>query len=822
MADLRFAWRSLRKHPGFAVVALLTLAIGIGSATAIFSVLNAVVLRPLPYADPDRLVIIRDSFMPKLPEFSVSPGRFLEWQTRTRTFDGIACAQNTTVNLTGSGDPERLRSALVSANFFSVLGATAVTGATFAAGDDADAGKADRAVLSEAFWRGRLGAAPDIVGRKILLDDKPMTVIGVVPATITIPSNGIQVWLLKQFTPDERRRYGSHYMSVLARMKHGVTVEQAREDLARASREIEPIDEGNTGWTTLLFPMLDYAVRGVRAGLWVLSGAVALVLLIACANMANLLLARGVGRSRELGVRAALGATRGRLAVQMFIENGLLGLIGSVGGLALAWGILRLVVSSQPAGLPRLATIHLDGPTLVCALLLAAATPIIFGLMPTLHVSRANLSAVTTQGARTGASSLGARTRAALIIIEVALAVMLVAGSTLLMRSFAAIVQVSPGFVAEHALVVPLSLPSSRYQSDERRIAFWSALLERVTAIPGVERAAAMHTVPFVGDHVGTLTIPGKTAEDQTQRPSTNFYAVTPGLFAAMGVPLLRGRDVQPTDTATSPLVSVISKTIADRYFPNEDPLGKQMKVSQGPRDELTEIIGVVGDIKQYALDMETTLQVYQPVTQHAYFSTMNLIVRSPSDPERLTSTLRDVVRQLDPSLPVASARSLDAIVTASVGARRFTTTLLAGFAIVALLLSAIGVYGLVAFSVGQRTQEIGIRVALGSSPGQVMRLVFLQGLGLTAAGAALGLIAGLFAARLLDSLLFNVSQRDPLAFVVAPLVLLAAAAIACYVPARRAVKVDPVSALRSSVGRADQWNRRNSESSAVEVCKSY
>jgi putative ABC transport system permease protein len=269
-----------------------------------------------------------------------------------------------------------------------------------------------------------------------------------------------------------------------------------------------------------------------------------------------------------------------------------------------------------------------------------------------------------------------------------------------------------------------------------------------------------MHTVPFVGDHVGTLTIPGKTAEDQTERPSTNFYAGTPGLFAAMGVPLLRGRDVQPTDTATSPLVSVISKTIADRYFPNEDPLGKRMKVSQGPRDELTEIIGVVGDIKQYALDMETTLQVYQPVTQHAYFSTMNLIVRSASDPERLTLALRDVVRQLDPTLPVASARSLDSIVTASVGARRFTTTLLTGFAIVALLLSAIGVYGLVAFSVGQRTQEIGIRVALGSSPGQVMRLVFLQGLGLTAAGAALGLIAGLFAARLLDSLLFNVTAR--------------------------------------------------------------
>ena len=798
MADLRFAWRSLRKHPGFAVVALLTLAIGIGSATAIFSVLNAVVLRPLPFAEPDRLVIIRDSFMPKLPEFSVSPGRFLGWQTRTRAFDGIACAQNTTVNLTGSGDPERLRSALVSANFFSVLGATAVTGATFAVGDDADAGKADRAVLSEAFWRGRLGAAPDIVGRKILLDDKPMTVIGVVPATITIPSNGIQVWLLKQFTPDERRRYGSHYMSVVARMRHGVTVEQAREDLARVSREIEPIDEGNKGWTTLLFPMLDYYVRGVRAGLWVLSGAVALVLLIACANVANLLLARGVGRSRELAVRAALGATRGRLAAQMFIENGVLGLIGSVGGLALAWGILRLVVSSQPAGLPRLATIHLDGPTLVCALLLAAATPIIFGLMPTLHVSRANLAAITQQGGRTGASSLGARTRAALIIVEVALAVMLAAASMLLMRSFSAIVHVSPGFEGDHALIVPISLPDSRYGDDEKRLAFFRRLLDRVATVPGVDHAATMQPVPFVSDYVSTLTIPGKTPEEQTLRPSANFYAVSPGIFQAMGIPLLRGREIQPTDGPDSPMVSVISKTLADRYFPNEDPIGQRLQISQGPRNELSEIVGVVGDVKQYALDMDTTLQVYQAARQHAYFGTMTLVVRSSADPERLTSSLRGAVRELDPTLPVASARTLESLVAASVGARRFTTTLLTGFAIVALFLSAIGVYGLVAFSVGQRMQEIGIRVALGSSPGQVMRMVFRQGLGLTAAGAAIGIVVGLFAARLLDSLLFNTSQRDPLAFGIAPLVLLAAAAIACYVPARRAVKVDPVTALRT------------------------
>ncbi len=798
MGDLQFAWRVLRKHPGFATVALLTLTIGIGSATAIFSVLNAVVLRPLPYGESDRLVMIRDSFPPTLPEFSVAPARYLAWGERTRVFAGVAASQNSNVNLTGSGEPQRLRVALASPTFFDVLGVRPLVGQTFAAADETDTSRGDGVVLSEGLWRGQFGAAADIVGRTILLDDKPTAVIGVMPAAFTFPSASTQAWTLWRISPDERRRYGSHYLTCVARLKPGVTVEQARADLARAAREIESIDISNHGWNTILAPMLDYSVRDVRVGLWVLLGAVSLVLLIACANIANLLLARGVGRTRELGVRAALGATRGRLAWQMFVENALLGGLGSVGGVALAWGVLKLVVTNAPAGLPRLASIHLDGPTLVCALLLAVATPIIFGLAPTLHISGANLASLSSRGGRAGGSSLGARTRGALIIGEVALAVMLVAGSTLLMRSFAALMHVSPGFDPEHSLVLSLSLPSSRYADDARRSAFWTTLVERIAAVPGVEHAGVMQTVPFVSDFVSQLTVPGRTPEDPTKRPSTNFYAVSPGLLASMGIPLLRGREPGPADTAAGPLVSVISKTLADRYFPTEDPIGKQMKVSQGPRDDLTEIVGVAGDIKQYGLDTDTTLQVYQPVAQHPYFSGMNVIVRTAADPERMTAALRTVVHELDPALPAASARTLTSIVAASVGTRRFTTTLLAGFAAVALLLSAIGVYGLVAFSVGQRTQEIGIRVALGSSPASVMRLVFAQGLALTIAGALIGIAGGLSAAQLLQSLLFDVSARDPLAFVLAPLVLVTAAMFACYFPARRAMKVDPVTALRS------------------------
>ncbi len=457
MGDVRFAWRTLRKHPGFALVAVLTLSIGIGGATAIFSVLNAVVLRPLPYADSDRLVVIRDAWIPKLPDFSVSPGRFLEWQTRTRAFAGVAISQAVNVNLTGLGDPERLRGAMVSTNFFEVLGVPPAFGRVFGAADEADT--ADRAVLSDALWRGRFGASRDIVGQTILLDDRPTTVVGVMPPDFAFPNRTMQMWLIKRLTPDERKRYGSHYLFCFARMKPGTSVSEARDDLARASREIETIDSGNKGWTTRLVPMLDYYVSDVRTGLWVLSGAVGLVLLIACANIANLLLARGAGRVRELGVRATLGATRGRLAAQLFVENALLGVLGSAGGIALAWGLLRLVVSSQPAGLFRLETIALDGPTLACALVLAAATPIVFGLFPILQISRADLASMTARGGRSGASTLGARMRGALIIAEVALAVVLVAGSVLLLRSFERLIDVSPGFEAAHALVVPLQLP---------------------------------------------------------------------------------------------------------------------------------------------------------------------------------------------------------------------------------------------------------------------------------------------------------------------------------------------------------------------------
>ncbi len=796
MADLRIALRVLRTNPSYAAVAILTLAIGAGAATAIFSVLNAVVLRPLPYVDSDRLVLIRDAAPPRFPEFSVAPGRFLEWQKRNRSFETMAAFQAVTTNLTGTGDPVRMRGYLVSATAFPMLGIAPLLGRSFTADEDRP-GSDGEVILSETTWRARFAADPNILGRKILLDDHPVAIIGVMPSSFAFPSVLSEFWRPIAFTADEQTRYGSHYISAIARLKPGITVEAAGADLARAAREIESLP-GNKGWTTLVFSYLGYTVRSVKAGLFVLAGAVGVVLLIACANVANLLLARGLGRQRELAVRAALGASRGRLVRQMLSENLVLGLMGSAAGLAIAAAMLRIVTTSTSVTLPRLLTIGLDVPTLVFALSLAVLTPVVFGLLPALQVSKTELQNTLALGGRGGAHAMRARTRAALIIAEVALAVVLVASSTLLLRSFARLTAVPTGFDVEHELVVPLSLPATRYPDDAHRDQFWTVLVERMSQVPGVEAVALTQSVPFIGDYVSGFEVSGVTPTDDSQIPSTNFYAVTAGYFKAMGIPLLRGRGIAPSDSPTSQAVVVVSKTLADRYFGNATPIGKHITVHQGPGTGEAEIVGVVGDVKQYGLDATTTLQVYEPARQHAYFSSLTMVVRSSADAEALTSSVRGALREIDPNLPITTARTLNSYVEASTGSQRFTTTLLGGFAGVALLLAAIGVYGLVAFAVAQRTQEIGIRMALGARGSSVLALVLWQGLGLTAAGVACGAVATLWAARVLQAQLFEASTRDALVAIgLAPVALLAAAALACYVPARRALRVQPVTALR-------------------------
>jgi putative ABC transport system permease protein len=798
MTDVRIAVRMLRKQPSYTAIAVLTLAVAISGATAIFSILNAVVFRPLPYPHSDRLVIIRDAAPPRFPEFSVSPGRFLEWQTRTRSFDAIGASRSDVANLTGRGDPQRLPASLVSASFFDVAGVTPEKGRTFS--QDEDRPNAARvAVITDALWKSLFAGRADVLGQTLILDDHPTTIVGVMPPTFTLPNSNARLWLPLALTDRQRAMYGSHFLAVFGRMKPGVSVEEARGDLARAAREIEFLNvdgTANTGWTTVMFPLQEFAVRNVRSGIIVLAGAVALVLLIACANVANLLLARGIGRQREIGVRAALGATRGRLVRQMLIENSIVGVLAAGLGLAGAFAIIRWVVSSPTANLPRASSIGLDATTLGIAMMLAALTPLVFGLLPALQASRANLTALL--GDRAGTTALRARTRASLIIAEVAVAVTLVEGSGLLIQSFQKLTGVSPGFDPD-AVIVGISLPATRYSDDARRAAFWSALADRAGTLPGIETAGLTQAFPLVSDHVGTLDISGRTPIDPTQRPSTNFYAVSPNYFKAMRIPLLRGRAFTAADVKGTERVAIISKNLADRWFGNEDPLGKRVHVSQGPAYEGSTVVGVVGDIKQYGLDSQTTLQVYEPLQQHPYFSSAQLVVRTSRGPAEATTALRQLLKELDPSLPIADARRVSVLLDASVGPRRLTTVLLASFAGVGLLLASIGVFGLVSFSVGQRTQEIGIRVALGAAPQRVWALVFRQGLGLTLVGIALGMLAGVWVTRLLQAELFEVSPHDPVALLAGPAALLVAAAIACYWPARRALRVDPVTALRQT-----------------------
>jgi putative ABC transport system permease protein len=481
----------------------------------------------------------------------------------------------------------------------------------------------------------------------------------------------------------------------------------------------------------------------------------------------------------------------------MLAENRVVALLASVLGVGGAIAIVRWVVSSPTANLPRASGISVDWTTLAFALTLAALTPIVFGLLPALQASRADLTALL--GDRTGSSAPRARTRAALIVAEVALAVTLVEGSALLIRSFDRLVHVSPGFDPDNAIIVTVAVPPARYAEDARRAAFWATLEERASALPGVEAAGLAQAFPLVSDHVGSFEIPGKTPADTMDLPNTNFYAVTPGYFRAMGIPLLRGRTIQASDVTSGERVCVISQTLANRWFAGEDPIGRRLRVTQGPGRVFGRIVGIVGDIKQYGLDTPTTLQVYEPVQQHPYFGVMTLVMRTPHDPPEATAAVRRLLKELDPNLPIADARRVSTILDRSVGPRRLTAILLGWFGVVALLLSAIGVFGLVSFTVAQRTQEIGIRVALGAAPLRVLALVFRQGIVLTAAGVAAGVAVSAWATRLLQAELFEVSPHDPLALAIAPVALLFASALACYWPARRALRVDPVTALRQA-----------------------
>ncbi len=791
--DMRYGARMLLKNPGFAVVAIIALALGIGANAAIFSVVNTVLLRSLPYDDPDRLMVLRETKLPQFPEFSVSPGNFLDWQKQNTVFEKLAAINGSAYNLTSDAEPERLRGARVSAGLFEMLGATPALGRTFL--DEEDQPGQNVAILSSALWKRRFNSDANIIGQSIALSATSYTVIGVMPPTFQFPDRDTELWTPVGFAAAQAQQHGAHYLSVIGRLKPGVTRDQASTEMsAIAGRLAEQYSDSNAGWDVNVVPMQQYDVRDIKPALLILLGAVALVLLIACANVANLLLARATARQKEIAIRTALGASRWRVVRQLLTESVLLAIAGGAVGLLLAlWGT-DLLLALAPLDLPRVKDVALDSRVIAFTLSVTLLTGIIFGLVPALQASRPNLNETLKEGGR-GTTGGHHRVRGSLVITEVALALVLLVGAGLLIRSFYRIQQVNPGFNIRNAMAVTVSLPGKKYPQPDQLVAFYTQLIERVSGLPGVVSAGATQSLPIQGDYLLGFNIQGRPPDPPGEDKSTNYYAVTPDYFKAMGIPLVRGRVFTDQDRKDTPRVAIINEEMAKKYFPDEDPIGKGINVTNGP-ETFREIVGIVRDVKQYGPAQPTTLQTYEPFLQNP-FSGMTLVVRTEGNPTALTSAIRSQVLAIDKDQPIARTRPLEQVVSESVAKQRFAMLLLGTFGAVALVLAAVGLYGVMSYAVTQRTHELGIRMALGARTGDVLRLVVGQGMTLALVGVGIGLGGAFVLTRLMANLLFATGATDPLTFAGISVLLAGVALGACLVPARRAVKVDPMVALR-------------------------
>jgi putative ABC transport system permease protein len=794
--DLQYGARMLVKKPGFTLVATIALALGIGANTAIFSVVNAVLLRPLPFAEPDRLVRIWESNPGRgWPEFSASEPNYYDWARQNEVFEQVAALQGATFNLTGTGEPERIIGVFATANIFQTLGVAPVYGRSFL--DEEDRPGAPRVViLSHAIWQRQFGADTALVGKTINLNGESSTVVGVLPAEFRFTS-GTELWVPLARKLAESNR-SNHILSVFARLKPGVTLEQAEANMATIAGRLEQqYPASNAGWGVRLRSFYDWAVpEQTRRSILVLLGAVGFVLLIACSNVANLLLARATTRQREMAIRLALGASRARVMRQLLTESLLLAALGGFVGVLLAlWGT-DVLASSTSINISRLEEARLDARVLGFTLLTSLATGLIFGLAPAWHASKPNLNETLKEGGRSGRGGAARhRLHGALVIGETALALVLLVSAGLMIRSFAHLQNVPLGFAPENVMTMQINLPVSKYGENQGRVDFFNQLLERVRTVPGVVDAAAITQVPFSGGNWAMeVKLEGGDAATDGAALSADARAITPAYFKTMGIPLISGRDFTEQDQGNSPLTLIVSESFASRYWPNEDPIGKRFRAGTG--NPLGTVIGVVGNVRNLSLDNEGRPAFYF-ANGHIGMPGLTVAVRAAAHPETLTAALRAQVSSLDRDLPVYNIRTMERIVSDAAGQPRFQTALLALFGVVALILAAVGLYGVMAYSVTERTHEIGVRMALGAQTSDVLKLIIKQGMTLTFVGVAMGLIAAFVLTRLLKSLLYGVSATDPLVFAIISLVLLSVALVACAIPARRAMKVDPGVALR-------------------------
>ena len=820
VADIRYAVRMLAATPRVTVVALLSLALGIGATTAMFTVINAVMLKPLPYVDPDRLVMVWET-APDSERRWAAPANFVDWRRDARSFEGLAAYDVVSVNLTatsadvGAGSsqnggpgfsrPERLRAISCSGNLFAVLGVRAAVGRTFTMADEApDAPPV--ALLTHAIWQRMFAAAPHALGRTLTLDGRQFTIVGVLPADFALDpeaelyiSGDRGVPRSYPFPGDITQVRDSHLIFVVGRVAAHATVEQARAEMSTIMRRLErAYPDTNTKLGARVIPLKEDMVASARPALLMLLGAVGFLLLIACANVANLLLGRAIVRQREIAIRVSLGATRARLARQLLTETAVLALAGGAAGVLLArWGVTALMALA-PEDLPRLTEVRPDATTVAFAFVVALATAFIFGLVPALQASRVEAAgAMKDEGTRTAGSRSHRRLHQALVVSELALAQVLLAGAALLIASFVRVQHVDLGFRTDNVVAVEITMPAGKYDNPDRKAAFNRGVLERFKAIPGVSTAAMGLTLPLRGAVNRGFWITGRPAPAPGVSQDVDFQIVSAEYFRTLGVPLLAGRGFSEHDHAKAPLVAIVSRAMARKYWPGEDPIGKQVQVG-GPKAPPREIVGIVGDVRQRDPEQASDPLLYVPYLQDTEpWNWAMFALRTDRDPATLAPAIREAVLAVDPEQPVARIRTLDEIAGTLGAERRFNTLLLALFSGVALVLAAIGTYGVMAYSVTRRTREIGVRIALGARPADVLRMVLGQGGRLVAVAIVIGLAGAIAGGRLLASQLFEVSATDPRTLAAGAATLSAFALLACYLPARRAMRVEPLVALR-------------------------
>jgi putative ABC transport system permease protein len=800
LQDLRYGIRKLAKNPGFTVIAVLALALGIGANTAIFSVVNAVLLRPLAYKEPGRIAMVwMDNHKLGVDQDWHSYPNYMEYKNESQTFEDMAAYNDRSFNLTGAGDPVRVVGAWATASLFSVLGVQPVLGRTFTV-DEEEPGHDLVVVLSYRLWQRNFGGDRDIVGRQISLNGASRTVVGVMPATFSFPDKDAELWIPLAVSPQARNNRHVLWLKAVGRLRPGVTLAQARADMSTIAGRLEQQYDFMAGYGVNLVPIHDQIVGSVRPALLVLLGAVALVLLIACTNVANLLLVRAAAREREVAIRVALGAARRRLVRQMLTESVILGVVGGGAGLVVAALGLRVLVALAPADIPRLDQIRIDWLVLAFSMGVSLATGLIFGLVPALQASKPDLNESLKEGGRGSTGGVHRRrVRSVLVVSEVALSLLLLIGAGLMIKSFVRLQRFNLGFNPDRLLTLRLQLPGSKYKQESQVSAFYRELLDRVQNLPGVQSAGAISTIFLTKTPVSTnFTIEGRPPAPFDQRIEVPLDSVSPNYFRVMGIPLLEGREFTDDDKVGARGVVIVNQAFARRFFPDEDPIGKRFVYGEpeGPNPAWLTIVGVVADTRRTGFDAEVRPETFLPYAQTPE-SSMYIVVRAASEPLHLVEAVRDTVWAIDRDQAVFSIMTMDEMLADKMSQRRFNMLLLGIFAGAALTLATVGIYGVLSYSVTQRTHEIGVRIALGAGRTNVLAMVVGQGMLLAVVGIGLGLTASIFLTRLMAGLLFGVSATDSATFVVISLLLGGVALAASAIPALRATRVDPILALR-------------------------